>query len=68
VPRDDQRIEDGEDAAMPRPLARVPSIPRRKNRVLALALASVAVLALVTAVTVTILIHYVEVHHLLAAL
>jgi hypothetical protein len=68
VPRDDQRTEYGEDAATLRPLARVPSMQRRKNRVLALALASVAALALVTAVTVTILIHYVEVHHLLAAL
>jgi hypothetical protein len=42
--------------------------PARRNRLLGLVLAGIAALAFVTCVTLAVLVHYAETHHMLASL
>ena len=68
MPPEEQQDERAEHATAERPVRHRTPVPTQRNRLLAFTLASVAVLVLVTAVTLVILIHYAEVHHMLTTL
>jgi len=68
LPRDEKRTVATASATADRPVRRAAPVSRQGNRTLAATLASVAALVFLTAVALAILIHYAEVHHILAQL